>query len=597
MRGTPPALSRTGSDCSAWCGCSILVGRGAFSLEAVDAVTGPAIGRPKSATFRTLDLTGLDVVASVAADLAVRLGDDHDHVHAFRLPAFVDRMVARGLLGEKSGAGFYRRLKPATGGASRILTLDPAALLEDTPVPDASIDQLYREAEPARFAALEAAPPGETVAARLRRLFLGYDDVGSLLRASLGPLLLYAAEIAPDVAGSIDDVDRAMRWGFGWELGPFETWDAIGVREVLDACRPASLPGLLQDLLQAGRTAFRAGGLPPAGRGRQILVAARSAHGVVRRSPEASLVDLGDGVFAVEFHSRLNVLGGDALDMLNVGLDEAAARGTALVIGGERDPFSAGADLTLVLLEAREGNWEGIDQMIRAVQHTTQRLKAAPVPVVAAPAGLALGGGCEICLHADRIQAAAESYLGLVETGVGLIPAGGGTKEMLVRAVDWSRGGALAPHVQRVFETLALARVSSSAADASRLGFLRPADGVSPNRERLIADARRTALARAEAYQPAALRSDVRVGGADLFARLALGVHLAWRAGRATDHDVLVGRKLAWVLTGGDLPHATTVSEAYLLDLEREAFLSLCGEARTQDRIAHTLRTGKPLRN
>jgi 3-hydroxyacyl-CoA dehydrogenase len=296
----------------------------------------------------------------------------------------------------------------------------------------------------------------------------------------------------------------------------------------------------------------------------------------------------------------MNAIGGDQIQMIHAAVKEAAANFAALVVGNDAANFSAGANLMLLLLEAQEGNWDEIDLMIRAFQAATQALRFADVPVVVAPAGLTLGGGCELVLHGDRVQAAGESYIGLVETGVGLIPGGGGTKEMLARAVDGLPGNHqdLLPFVQRAFETIAFAKVSTSAADAKRLGFLRDADRVTMNRERLMADARTYALERVqEGYQRPAPRAAIPVGGETLLAALKLGIHLAWRAGRISDHDAVVGRALANVLAGGALPHQTTVGEQYLLDLEREAFLKLCGERKTLERIQHTLKTGKPLRN
>jgi 3-hydroxyacyl-CoA dehydrogenase len=314
----------------------------------------------------------------------------------------------------------------------------------------------------------------------------------------------------------------------------------------------------------------------------------------------ASLVDLGDGVLALEFHAKMNALGGDQIQMIHAGVKEAGANFAALVVGNDAPNFSAGANLMLLLLEAQEGNWDEIDVMIRAFQASTQALRYADVPVIVAPAGLTLGGGCEIALHGDRVQAAAESYIGLVETGVGLIPGGGGTKEMLARAVDGLPANPpdLLPFVQRVFETIGFAKVSTSAADARRLGFLGDADRITMNRERLMADAKAYALERVrEGYQAPAPRTAIPVGGETVLAAIKLGVHLAWRAGRISDHDAVVGRALANVLAGGALPHQTTVSEQYILDLEREAFLKLCGERKTLERITHTLKTGKPLRN
>lgn len=328
-----------------------------------------------------------------------------------------------------------------------------------------------------------------------------------------------------------------------------------------------------------------------------VLRAAKDRTGVVRGNSAASLVDLGDGVLCVEFHSKMNVIGGDTVEMLQAGVSEAARNFLALVVGNEGEHFSAGANLLLLLLQAQEENWDEIDQMVRSFQRATMSLKASAVPVIAAPAGLALGGGCEVCLHTNRVQAAAETYMGLVEAGVGLIPAAGGTKEMLLRG---SGAGSTneAAHLQPVFEAIGFAKVSTSAPDARRLGYLRDVDGISMNRERVIADAKAIALSRArEGYQPTLPNRAVPVGGADVLAALSLGVHLARRAGRISDHDALIARKLAWVLSGGDLPHRATVTEEYLLDLEREAFLSLCGERKTQERIGYTLKTGKPLRN
>jgi len=556
---------------------------GPFTIEEIDAITGPALGRPKSATFRTMDIAGLDVLGHVVRNLKTQLpAADADE---FALPPVVEKLIARGSVGEKSGEGFYRRQKAA--GGSEILTLDPATLT-------------YRARQSPRLAALDAAKSIEDLAERTKTLFLGKDTVGAFLRSTLGPLLIYAARVALDIAHSIDDVDRAMRWGFGWELGPFEIWDAVGVREVLEAAGGAAPPPLVADLLKQGRNRFRDGSLPPAAPGLQLLKSAKERSAVVKKNPGASLVDLGDGVLALEFHSKMNTVGGDTIEMIHAGVREASANFTALVVGNDAPNFSAGANLMLLLIEAQDGNFDDIELMIRAFQGATQALRHADVPVVSCPAGLTLGGGCEIALHSDRVQAAAETYIGLVEVGVGLIPAAGGTKEMLARAVEHvpDPRADLMPYVQRVFEMIGFAKVATSARDAMRLGFLRPYDAVSMNRERQIADAKAVALERArEGYLPLTPRTAIPVGGDSLQAALKLGVHLAWRAGRISDHDALLGRTLAWILSGGSLAHQTTVTEQHLLDLEREAFLKLCGERKTLERIQHTLKTGKPLRN
>ena len=556
---------------------------GTLTIEDIDAITGPALGRPKSATFRTMDIAGLDVLGHVARNLLTQL--PADEAQRFALPPLVQTLIEKGWVGEKSGQGFYKRRKTADG--SEILTLDPGTMT-------------YRARQSPRLPSLDAARAIEDPAERTKTLFLGQDTVGAFLRSTLGALLLYAARVAPEIAHSIDDVDRAMRWGFGWELGPFEIWDAVGVREVLAATNAGEPPPLVADLLRAGRNRFRDGKLPPAGPDRQLLGRAKEAGRIVRTNAGASLVDLGDGVLAVEFHSKLNTVGGDTLEMLHAGVKEAAANFSALVIGNDAPNFSAGANLMLLLLEAQEGNWDDIELMVRSFQGATQALRYADVPVVVCPAGLTLGGGCEIALHGDRMQAAAESYIGLVEAGVGLIPAGGGAKEMLARSVEGlpDPRADLLPRAQRVFETIGFAKVSTSAADGLRLGYLRPVDAITMNRERLMADAKALALERVrEGYRPPAPRTAIPVGGDAVLAPLKLGVHLAWRAGRLSDHDALIGRTLAGILSGGSLAHQTTVSEQYLLDLEREAFLKLCGERKTLERIQHTLKTGKTLRN
>jgi 3-hydroxyacyl-CoA dehydrogenase len=368
---------------------------------------------------------------------------------------------------------------------------------------------------------------------------------------------------------------------------------------LLEAVGAADPPPLITERLTRGEQTLRGGARTPAPAG-VLLFRDRRTH-VVKRNPGASLIDLGDDVLGLELHSKMNAIGGDAIAMIDAGVAEAERRFAALVVSSDAVNFSVGANLMLLVMEAQEGNWDEIDLMVRAFQRATLALRLCGVPVVVAPAGLTLGGGCEIALHADRVQLAAESYVGLVEVGVGLIPAGGGSKEMVVRAYedltltpqsDWL------PPIQRTFETIGFAKVSASAAHARELGLLRDTDRVSMNRDRLLADAKALALARvAEGYQPPVLRTAIPVGGATVKAALDLGVHLAHRAGRISDHDARVGRALAHVLAGGALPHPARVSEQYLLDLEREAFLSLCGERKTLERIQYTLKTGKPLRN
>jgi 3-hydroxyacyl-CoA dehydrogenase len=521
---------------------------GKYTVEEIDAITGPAIGRPKSATFRTVDIAGLDILVHVADDLASRLPADRRG--QFMFPPFVSEMMKRGWIGEKAGRGFYERRK-GPSGESEIWALDPQRME-------------YRPRQAVKLPSLDATAT-LPLPDRMRKLFVASDRVGEFLQTTLPSSLRYAARVAPEIAYSIDDIDRAMQWGYLWPLGPFEVADAIGLEE-----KP-----------------FRTAPLGPAHGELDILRSARGRRPVIASNAGASLIDLEDGVLAVSLHSKMNAIGGDALDMLQRGVREAETNFTALVVAAEGANFSVGANLMLLLLEAQEGNWEDIDAIVRAFQKATTGLRYAEVPVVVAPFGLTLGGGCEIALHGDRVQAAAESYIGLVEVGVGLIPAGGGTKEMLLR---------LGP--ETAFELIGFGRTSTSAPDARRLGYLREVDTWTMNRDRLVFDAKQQALRRAqEGYRPPARPAAIRVGGEATRATLNLGVHLAWRAGRISDHDAVIGRKLSWILTGGAVPPGGTVSEDQLLDLEREAFLSLCGEQKTLERIQYTLKTGKTLRN
>lgn len=520
---------------------------GTYTVEEIDAMTGAAIGRPKSATFRTADIAGIDILVHVADDLAARLPGGRGSQFGF--PPFVQEMVARGWIGEKAGRGFYERRK-GDSGETDIWVLDPASME-------------YRPRQPVKLPSLDSAA-ALPLPDRMRKLFSGKDRVGEFFQATLPGTLQYTAEVVSEIAHSIDDIDRAMRWGYGWPLGPFELADAIGIG-----------------------TPYRTSSLPPVSAELELLRAARDRHMVVASNTGASLIDLGDGVLALSMHSKMNAIGGDALAMLQRAVREASDNFSALVVTAEGPNFSVGANLMLLLLEAQEGNWEDIDAMIRTFQQSTLGLRYSDVPVVIAPFGLTLGGGCEIVLHGDRVQASAETYIGLVEVGVGLIPAAGGTKEMLLR---------MGPH--KAFETIGFAKTSTSAPDAVRIGYLRDVDSWTMNRDRVMFDAKQLALKRArDGYRPPPRPSDIPVGGDAVRATLDLGVHLAWRAGRISDHDAVIGRKLSWILSGGSLPHAGTVSEDQLLDLEREAFLSLCGEPKTLERIQYTLKSGKTLRN
>ena len=561
--------------------------QGTFDIDTIEALTGPAIGRPKSATFRTIDITGLDVATQVARNFVERTARP-DLRQLFTVGPRIGGMVERGWIGEKAGQGFFKRVK-GRDGASDILVLDPDTFEYG---PRSQVSRPFLDA-------LREQRGG--VAGRIKALMLGTSGESAFTRATLGDTLIYTARVWQDIAHDIDDVDRAMRWGFGWELGPFEIVDAIGIGELLQAMGATSeVPPLLADALAAGRNTLRTPGAFRAEPAELLVLAsARERQAIVASNAAASVLDTGDGIFAVELHSKMNAIGGDTLAMLQAGVERAERDGIGLIVGTQGQAFSAGANLMLLLMEAQEGEWDSVDAMVRSFQRTVLSLRDAQVPVVLAINGLTLGGACEMSLHAGGVQAAGETYMGLVEVGVGLIPAGCGTKEMLWRAVQ-RRPSVHAdplPFVQKVFETIGFATVSTSAAHARALGFLRNGDGISMNRSRLHADARELVRARAAGYTPGHAPAAIPVGGADVRAALELGVHLAHRAGRISDHDATIGRKLAWILAGGDLPHAAEVPESYLLDLEREAFLSLCGEPKTQARIAYTLETGRTLRN
>jgi 3-hydroxyacyl-CoA dehydrogenase len=412
-------------------------------------------------------------------------------------------------------------------------------------------------------------------------------------------------------------VDRAMRWGFAWELGPFEVWDAIGVEKMAAALESEGkqLPPVIKNVLaspkktfyeyEKGNTSYfdlASGSLKPLPEppGIIILKSLKDRTGVVQSNSGASLIDLGDGVVCCEFHSKMNSIGGDLVAMIHAGVNRLGSEFEAMVIANQAPNFSVGANLMLVLMTAQEAEWDEIHMAVRQFQRCNMAIKYAPCPVVAAPQGLALGGGCEISLHSARIHAAAEAYVGLVETGVGLIPGGGGTKEMLIRANEHSAGGEdldLFNALKPIFQNIAMAKVSSSGEEARSLGFLRSSDLIAMNRDRLIAAAKETALAMVRAGYHPPPPAEIRVLGEEFLAGAKLAIHMLVRGEFATEHDGAVGRKLAGILAGGSITAPQTVSEQYILDLEREAFVSLCGERKTQERIAYTLKTGKPLRN
>jgi len=582
-----------------------------MTIEEVDACTGPAIGQPKSATFRTGDLVGLDILAHVVRNIYENATADESR-DIYKVPPFMEEMIKRGWLGDKTGGGFYKKVKQ--GGESEILTLDWQKME-------------YRPRQKAKFPSIEAGKGIEDTRERLRALLAPAldgkgdgktgDQANRLLWSCLSQTCLYAARRMPEISHSVVDLDRAVRWGFAWELGPFEVWDAVGVERMATALERdgQELPPLVRKVLDSPTKSFyesekgtaryfdlAAQSLQPVPEppGILILKALKDRSGIIQKNAGASLIDLGDGVLCCEFHSKMNSIGGDLVAMIHAGVARLSSDFDAMVVGNQAANFSVGANLMLVLISAQEGEWDDIHMAVRQFQRVNMAIKYAPRPIVAAPQGMALGGGCEISLHAARIHAAAEAYLGLVETGVGLIPGGGGTKEMLIRANERSAGGEdldLFHALKPVFENIAMARVSTSGEDARSLGFLRPSDLIAMNRDRQIADAKQTALALLRAgYHPPA-PAQIRVLGEEFLTGAKLAIHMMIRGGYASEYDGAVGRKLANILAGGAVTAAQIVPEQYVLDLEREAFVSLCGERKTQERIAYTLKTGKPLRN
>jgi 3-hydroxyacyl-CoA dehydrogenase len=582
-----------------------------MTIEQVDACTGPAVGWPKSATFRLADIVGLDVFVNVIRNIYENAPNDESR-EIYRVPALIEELARRGWIGEKAGRGFYQRVK--RGGESEILVLDPATME-------------YRPRQKARFGSIEMGRGIESTRERLRALVAPVmtgqegDIAQRFLWSTLSRMCLYAARRIPEIADSIVDADRAMRWGFGWELGPFEIWDALGVEAVARRLESENetMPPLVTELLASGRKTFyetsqgeiryfdlAGNGLKTAEapEGVLILKSLKERSKEIGRNSGASLIDLGDGVICCEFHTKMNSLGGEIFAMLHAGLKRLRSDFEAMVIANQATNFSVGANIMLLLLGAQDQEWDEIDEVLRQFQKVNLAIKHSPRPVVAAPQGMALGGGCEISLHAARIHAAAESYIGLVESGIGVIPAGGGSKEMLIRANEHSAGGVdldLFHALKPIFENIAMAKVSTSGEEARALGYLRPSDLVAMNGDRLVADAKATALAMVRAgyrpAHPAPSAPSIRVLGEEFLAGAKLAIHILLRGEYISEYDALVARKLANVLAGGALSAPQLVSEQYILDLEREAFVSLCGERKTQERIAHTLKTGKPLRN
>jgi 3-hydroxyacyl-CoA dehydrogenase len=586
-----------------------------MTIEEVDACTGPAVGWPKSATFRTADIVGLDVLVHVVKNIYETAPHDESR-EAYKVPALVEEMLKRNWLGDKTGQGFYKRVK---GSAEKeILTLDTNTME-------------YRPRAKARFASIEAGKAVEGTRERLRGLitplFEGQktDKAQQFIWGGLSEMCLYAGRRIPEISEHIVDIDHAMRWGFAWELGPFETVDALGLPAFAEQIRKEgrALPPVFEKALSAGRQSFyesEKGATSvfdfgtaattkveePAGI--LILKNLKDAGKEVERNSGASLIDLGDGVICCEFHSKMNAIGSDLIAMMHKGIKRLDSDFDAMVIANQATNFCVGANLMLVLVGAQEQEWDELQMAVKQFQNVNLAIKYAAKPVVVAPQGMALGGGCEIGLHAAKIHAAAEAYIGLVEAGVGLIPGGGGTKEMLIRANENAASGDdldLFHTLRPIFENIATAKVGTSAEECRELGYLRRSDTYSMNRDRLVADAKQTALAlarsdwkpAASSWQEGAQITQIKVLGEWFLAAAKMAIHLMVRGGYASDYDAHVARKLANILAGGALSAPQFVSEQYVLDLEREAFVSLCGEKQTQQRIAHTLKTGKPLRN
>ncbi|TGE31156.1 3-hydroxyacyl-CoA dehydrogenase/enoyl-CoA hydratase family protein [Desulfosporosinus sp. Sb-LF] len=571
--------------------------RSGLSVDEVDALTGPVMGRPKSASFRTVDLVGLDTFIHTANTVAVGVPAEKDN---FALLEFMQTMLKNGWLGDKTKQGFYKKSKGPQGKIVEVL--DPQTM---TYVPKKSV----------KFASLDRAKAAGGLTDKIRTLVNGKDAGAEFSWNVLKPVLLYAATLAKDIADNITGIDEGMRWGFNWQMGPFELWDALGVKAIAAriVAEGGTLPPLVEELLAKGHERFyqktETGQLSyyedgdyrqkPVSPYAFSLKQAHKAGKVITSNAGASLVDLGDGVACLEFHSPNNSIGADILNMIHKSLAEVDKNYLGLVIGNQGKNFCVGANLMQILLEAEDENWDDLDLMVREFQNGTMALKYAKKPVVAAPFGMTLGGGAEICLHSHAIQASSETYMGLVEMGVGLIPGGGGTKEMAMRAMEGVLPGVqVAPDYffAKRFEAIAMAHVSTSAEKARQLGYLRDHDRYSMNPEHIILDAKARVIDLARNFRPN-LKTKVKMGGAGVRATLELALYGMHEGNYISDYDRHMGNKLAYAITGGDRPAGTLVDEQYLLDLEREAFMSLVGEPKTQDRIRHMLAKGKPLRN
>jgi len=571
-----------------------------MTVEEADAVTGPAMGRPKSATFRTLDLVGLDTFVHVAGNVYSNVTDEKERA-LFATPEVLQAMVDKGWLGEKSGQGFY--LKRKVDGRSDIQSLNLAAME-------------YGPQKKAAGASLEAAKLAKGARAKTKALISTGDRYSAFAWNVLKQVLVYSAGKLGEIADTIEEIDAAMRWGFNWELGPFETWDAIGLVRSVERMETEGLtvPSWVKDWIAAGNSSFykyengetyvrsaSSGEYKELETAPEIisLRSLKEKNRVIKSNSGASLIDLGDGVACLEFHSPNNAIGADILSMISQSTEEVSRNYEGLVIANQGRNFCVGANIMLLLMEAQDEEWDEIDHIIRMFQNTMMKVKKLNKPVIAAPHRMTLGGGVEACMPADQVIASAETYYGLVEVGVGVIPAGGGCKELALRASQGIRNAEvdLQPIMNAVFETIGMAKVSTSGHDAKRLGYLRDSDLVLTSQDHLLYEAKRAVLRMAQAgYEPIA-EEKIRVVGAEGRAVMQLGAIGMRQSGYISDHDLKIASKLAHVLAGGEVPAGTMVSEQYMLDLEREAFLSLMGEAKTQQRMQHMLTKGKALRN
>jgi 3-hydroxyacyl-CoA dehydrogenase len=566
---------------------------GDYTIEEVDALTGPLIGLPNSASFRLLDIVGLDVWSYVGKNLYEAVPNDPWR-DRFLAPEFHAKMVANGWLGEKTGQGYYKRV--GKGENKEIYAIDWKTLE-------------YHPAQKVKFASAETAKAMEDLGERLRMLVNADDRAGRFLWKLFSDAFIYSASMVPEISDRIVEIDNAMKWGYAHKFGPFEAWDAIGFEAVCDRIEKEgrALPESVSRARKAGAKSLYRHADKDGNPGREyfdlvagvykieeprpgilVLSDIKRARGVVKKNPGASLIDLGDGVLNLEIHSKMNSLGQDQIVMIHEGLAELEKNFDAMVLANQGEQFSVGANLMMLLMACQDGEWDELNAAIARMQNAYMSLKYAPKPVVAAPFSRTLAGGCEMCLHAHRQVASAETYMGLVEVGVGLIPAAGGCKELLLRLKS----------PLKAFELIGYAKVSSSAAEAQRMGYLSRQDRICMNPERLIGDAKEFALQLAKDYVPGVPQKEIPVMGEPGIAMLKMGVWTARQGGYITDYDVEVAGKLAHVLCGGKLSGENQkVSEQYLLDLEREAFLSLCGNPKTQERIQYMLKNGKPLRN